>query len=430
MTDRTARKRAGDTGVDSGISRFSFGLVFASYFILAVGNMGLISVLPGIGREIGLPDPFIAAAFAISGIFLASVAPFWARTADRIGRKPVLITGLAGYTVSMALVGVVVACGLHKLAAWFIIAPCLIAARSIFGLVGSAILPSGQAYVAERTPRETRTRAISSLAGAQGLGTIIGPLIAPLFILPLVGLSGPMFGFAAIAGITLVLVLQFLNEGPKINFDDEVETAASVAEAEAAPARAWRDARIMPFVLFGAGMGVAQGAQAQILPFLIIDTLGAPPMQAQASVTLAMMLGAASGLVAQWGLIRLFKMKPKDLMKWGASVALLGHLLILTSTNMWGIMAGYAASCIGFSFGRPGYTAGLSLSVTQREQGRVAGIIAMLAGINVLAPFFVLIYQHDRNAPFALNAALIAGVLVYAVVQPRLKHSGVAARVS
>lgn len=425
----TAQKRAEATGGDgAGLSRFSFGLVFACYFILAVGNTGLISVLPAIGRTIGLPDAFVAAAFAISGIFLASVAPLWARTADRKGRKPVLVIGLVGYTVSMVLVGLVVAAGLHKLAAWFIIAPCLIAARCIFGLVGSAILPSGQAYVAERTPRETRTRVISSLAGAQGLGTIIGPLIAPLFILPFVGLSGPMFGFAVISAVTMALVLRFLKEGPKIDFANEVETEASAAEADAAPARAWRDGRIMPFVLYGGAMGVAQGALGQILAFLIIDTLGTPPLQAQGAVTMAMMMGAAAGLVAQWGLIRLFKMKPKDLMQWGAGVALIGHLMILASTDLKVIIAGYAAACIGFSFGRPGYTAGLSLSVTMREQGRVAGIIAMLAGINVLAPIFVLIYQHHRNVPFALNATLIAIAMVYAFTQLRLRTSGVAAR--
>ena len=36
-------------------------------------------------------------------------------------------------------------------------------------------------------------------AGAFGLGTIFGPLAAAMFVLPVVGLSGPMFAFALIA---------------------------------------------------------------------------------------------------------------------------------------------------------------------------------------------------------------------------------------
>jgi MFS family permease len=422
-----AEKRGSGEGEQGGLTRMAFGLVFSCYFIMSIGNMGLISVLPGIGRLIGLPDPFIAACFSVSGLFLVMASPFWARAADRHGRKPVLLTGMAGYALSMVLCAVVVAAGIHKLAPWFIIAPSLIMARSVFGLVGSAILPSGQAYVAERAPREERTKAISSLAGAQSLGTIIGPLLAPLFILPFVGFSGPMLCFALFAVVTAILVGRHLHEGPRIEFDDDA-IADPATEPQAGGVPFWRDGRIMPFVLFAAGMGIAQGAQSQILAFLIIDTLKVSPIQAQGSIALAMMFGAASGLAGQWGLIRLFRMKPKDLMRWGAAIALLGHLMILGSTHFGFIVAGYAASCVGFSFGRPGYTAGMSLAVSQREQGRVAGINAALAGINVLAPLFVVLYQFNRNIPFAINACLIAAALVYCFAKVRLRTSGVAPR--
>ena len=46
------------------LSRRSFGILFAVSIVVAVGNTGLLSVLPAIGREIGIPDPMVAAIFS------------------------------------------------------------------------------------------------------------------------------------------------------------------------------------------------------------------------------------------------------------------------------------------------------------------------------------------------------------------------------
>ena len=49
-----------------------------------------------------------------------------------------------------------------------------------------------------KTRRSGRVAALSALSSSFGLGTIIGPAMAPLFVLPFVGLPGPLFAFAAI----------------------------------------------------------------------------------------------------------------------------------------------------------------------------------------------------------------------------------------
>jgi MFS family permease len=54
------------------------------------------------GRQIGMYAGMVTSAFAIAE-FLASI--FWGRLSDRIGRKPVLITGIFGTGVSMILFG-------------------------------------------------------------------------------------------------------------------------------------------------------------------------------------------------------------------------------------------------------------------------------------------------------------------------------------
>lgn len=425
-----ARDRTGDAGeltAASALPRLSLILVFSCHFILATGNTGLVSVLPAIGRSIGIPDAFVAATFSLSGLLLAIFSPIWARVSDRRGRKPMIIFGMVAYTLSMTMCGVVISAGLHHLAPWFVIVPCLLCARAIFGAFGSAIGPAGQAYIAERVPRAERTKTIASLAGAQGMGTIIGPLLAPLFILPVVGLSGPLFAFAVIAAVTTLLVLRFLKEGPRLEFAEEKDVAPP-PEGKQGFFSAWTDPRLSPFLIYALVTGLAQGAQTQILAFLIMDMLKLSPTGAQHFIALAMMCGAIAALAAQWGFIRIFNMVPRDLMRWGAGAAFVGHLMMVASHHYWLVVGGYALSCLGFGFARPGFTAGMSLSVSIHEQSRIAGILAIFAGLNLFTPLFVMLYQVNGNAPFVVNTVSLGAMLIYCFRNPKLIAAGIVGR--
>jgi hypothetical protein len=49
----------------------------------ALGNTGLLSVLPAIGRSIGIPDFMIAGVFSLSALLWAFAAPAWAGASER-----------------------------------------------------------------------------------------------------------------------------------------------------------------------------------------------------------------------------------------------------------------------------------------------------------------------------------------------------------
>jgi MFS family permease len=141
-----------------------------------------------------------------------------------------------------------------------------------------------------------------------------------------------------------------------------------------------------------------------------------------------MMFGAVAGLLAQWGLIRMFEMTPRQLLRWGVAVAAAGNVIVAMAPSgdngFYVVVAGYALSSLGFGFARPGFTAGSSIAVGLDEQARVAGAIAAVNGINVIfAPGFVFLYQHFGPAPFVLNAVLMLGMLVYAFRNPALKNA-------
>lgn len=399
-------------------NRGPFAILFGVSVATALGNTGMLSVLPAIGRQIGIPDAMVAAIFSLSAVLWAVTSPLWARQSDLRGRKPLIMLGLAGFCISMILCGIVVSAGLRHLAPPMVIFVFFLLSRALFGGIGSAANPATQAYMAERTSRQERTQTMATLAGAFGLGTVVGPLLAPLFVLPIVGLAGPMFAFAAIAAIMLVVVRRGLPETFKPGRGDTPPRRRIGLPWRGESAALWRDPRLKPFLIFGFLVASCQTAQTQTLGFLIIDKLALPPIKAQGFITLAMAAGAVAGLLAQWGLIRMFRMGPRELMRWGVGAAALGNIVVAVAPDYAAVAIGYAIACLGYGFARPGFTAGASLSVAAKDQAGAAGAIAAINGLNVVvAPLFVLLYEKVGWAPFALNTLILAGMLVYAVRQ-------------
>ena len=399
----------------------AFFILCAVSLIASGGNMALQSVLPAIGREFRLSDTLVAGAFAISALLWTLTSPFWARLSDSMGRKKVIMIGLWGFVISMTGFGIAATAGLeHWLGAVFAFI-LMAVARSVYGLFGSAAPIASQAYVADRTTAGERTQAMSLLASAQGLGTVIGPTLAPVFVLPIVGLAGPMYAFALIALVMLVVVWRKLPSG------EAVRTPSPTGRPDRREKGLWKDRRVRDFLLYGLLVTGAQAVNISVLGFHIIDELaliGTSANQSQPFIALAMFAGAAATLLAQWGLIPLLKLQPRDLMRWGAGLALVGNLLSIASPGYYGVVMGYAVVSMGVGFARPGFTAGSSLAVGPHEQGAVAGLMMSLAGLSFLAPpvIGVALYELSEPAPFIANAAMLAAATLLCFVSLRLRN--------
>ncbi|HZV84026.1 MAG TPA: MFS transporter, partial [Brevundimonas sp.] len=299
----------------------AFAILFAVSLIAAAGNMALQSVLPNIGREFGLRDTLVSAAFAISALMWTVTSPYWARLSDTLGRKRVILIGLGGFVLSMAGFGLATSSGLEGWLAVAVAFTFMAIARTIYGVFGSAAPIASQAYVADRTSPEQRTQAMSMLASAQGLGTVLGPTLAPAFILPFVGLAGPMYAFALCGAVVLFVVWRRLPSG------EVVRTPSPSGRKDAAGKGLWKDPRVRDYLLYGLLVTGAQAVNISVLGFHVIDELGATgtlPRDTPAFISLAMMAGAIATLLAQWGLIPMLKLQPRALMRWGAALALAG----------------------------------------------------------------------------------------------------------
>jgi multidrug resistance protein len=156
-------------------------VVFLTVFIDLIGFGIVLPLLPlyadsygAKGWEIGL---LMAAFSAMQFLF----APVWGRLSDRIGRRPVLLVSTAGAVASYAMFAI----GTRfegATALWIIIA-----SRALAGICGANITVA-QAYIADITPPDQRSKRMGLIGMAFGLGFIFGP--------PLGGLSYSWFGHA------------------------------------------------------------------------------------------------------------------------------------------------------------------------------------------------------------------------------------------
>lgn len=415
----------------SAMSTAHFLLLFAAMLVAAAGNTALQSVMPAIGREIGIADFYVAVAYTSSAVLWVLLAPYWARKSDRHGRKALTLLGVGGFIISMALCGLALVAGLHGLISGAATLVMFAVARAIYGSLGCATPSATQAYLASKTRRSARVSALSSLASSFGLGTVIGPALAPLFVLPLVGLSGPLFVFALLAALVFAAILLWLPDdtkprhGPRPGHGAAMSypslasspTGASVVAATSpkVPRLKWHDARIRDWIIAGVVSGHAQAAILTCLGFFVIDRLHLAPHGSEQSIAIVMMAGAAATLAAQWGVIPRLSMGPRALILWGSLIAALGLVVTMLATGLYGIVLGFGLASLGFGFTRPGFTAGASLAVPLGQQGGVAGVITSANGIAyVAAPAIgMALYAIDPHWPFALSAALLLGLILW-----------------
>jgi MFS family permease len=415
------------------LSRERFALLFAVMLVAASGNTAMQSLMPAIGRELGVADLWVAVAFSLSAVIWVLMAPHWARRADHRGRRALMRLGLYGFIASSLICGGILAAGLHGLITGTVVFVIFVFGRAVYGGWGSASPPAVQAYIAARTEGEQRTAYLAALASSFGLGTIIGPAIAPLFIFEPLGLSGPLFVFAAIGAAVLTLVaLRLPDDTPSSAARGEVvgypwlggslaggRTAGGDGPAGDSGRLRWRDPRVVPWHVIGVVGGHGNAALLGTIGFLVIDRSGVPLAEAQQSIAIVLMAGAGATLLAQWGLIPFLSLSPRQLVFWGLLIATAGTLLTGLAGSMYGITLGFAVSSAGFGLFRPGFTSGASLAVRPDEQNAVAGMVTSVNGVAYIAApaVGVLLYGLWMPLPFLAVAALLLMLAVWVRVR-------------
>jgi DHA1 family tetracycline resistance protein-like MFS transporter len=172
-------------------------IIFLTVFIDMVGFGIIIPVLPLYAER------FHASPIAIgwlTGIYSGMqiiFMPLLGKLSDRYGRRPVLLVSLIGTSIGFAVMGFANAL------------PLLFVARIIDGATGGNI-STAQAYIADVSTPETRSRSMGLIGAAFGLGFTFGPMIGGL--MSRISYGAPFYFAAALAAVNVVLLYFYLPE--------------------------------------------------------------------------------------------------------------------------------------------------------------------------------------------------------------------------
>jgi DHA1 family tetracycline resistance protein-like MFS transporter len=329
-------------------------VLFLTVFIDLIGFGIVIPILPLYAEN------FHASPIAIgwlTGIYSGMqiiFTPILGKLSDRFGRRPVLFVSIVGTALGFALMGLA-----HSLTLLFV-------ARILAGITGGNIaIP--QAYIADVTAPEKRSRAMGMIGAAFGLGFTFGPLIGG--VMSRISYSAPFFFSAGLAVINAALVYLILPESLPRERRTRPHAQASIAEV-------FRHGR-------GAMFGIVLGTYFfLIVGFSIMTTLFALFTEkrfgydAQANGYMFGFVGIVS-VIVQGGLIgRLIRMFGEvALARAGMILTTVSLALLPMSSNLAFLLLVCAGLSAGSGFASPPLSGLASQMVEANWQGRALGVL-------------------------------------------------------
>ncbi|MFC9775895.1 MFS transporter [Paenibacillus chitinolyticus] len=347
-------------------------------FTVYLGFGLIIPVLPELLHGIPEGETHLGWVLSIYSIMSFLVSPLWGGLSDKIGRRPVLLTGIFGFMISFVLLALA---GTNL--------PLLYLSRILGGICSGALSGVALAYVADITTHEERTKSMGFVGMSIGLGFIFGPAIGGT--LSVVSLSLPFWGAALLsAGIFCAGFLKLKESLPDNRGQNQGDK----------PSR-WSLLRgnlgylyVMTFFVTFSLAGLEATFQ-----YFQIARFGVTPLQ----IGLMFMFSGFADALVQGGLVRVIAKKKKEKLAilCGLFASAVGFLLVLGSDSFWTATLALTVFSAGNAMIRPcinslltqrtrhgqGVTTGLSSSMD--SLGRIAGPITgtSLFGIQHGLPF-------------------------------------------
>ena len=372
-------------------------ILMLNIFILFVGVGLVIPIMPSYMEFLhidGTTVGFMVAAFSLSQ-FLFS--PFAGRLSDRVGRKPIIITGLLVFALSEWMFGA-------SNTIFF-----LFFAR-ILGGVGAALsMPAIFAYVADVTSDEERGKAMGIVTAALTTGFIIGPGIGGY--LAQLGLRVPFYG-AAVAGLIAALItLIFLPKKVNIPQSKPVEVPTQQGK-EFLPL--WKQLILSvkePYffsliIVFIAAFGLAN--YETVFALYVDHKFGFTAED----IALIITLGSIAGAVIQATIFG-------KLLDWFGEFKLMTGMfvILLTCTHTyWIIFAVTFIVFLGSDLLRPALGTLLS-KMTKDEQGYLQGLNSSYTSLgNIVGPILAgSLFDTNIDFPFYVGGLVMIGCFAIAL---------------
>jgi DHA1 family tetracycline resistance protein-like MFS transporter len=333
-------------------------LIFCTVFLDLIGFGIVLPLLPSYAAALHVGETRIGILVASFSLMQFLLAHWWGRLSDRIGRRPVLLVGLAGSALSYLL---------FAFAANYWV---LLLSRVVAGAMGATVNVA-QAYLADVSTPEERPRAMGLLGAAFGLGFVVGPGIGG--VTSLLGDKGPGLVASGLTAVNFLLAWRWLPESRP--------SGHVVPEARALPWGRFAE----PFLATGCAT-VAFTVLYVVFPLEVERALGYSRQQSAYLFVLIGLVGAVvqgtliGRLVGRFGEARLIR---------GGSLLLAAGLLVLPAAFLRGggaaslalLMGGLLITAMGSSVIAPSAASMVSRMAPVDEQGRALGMLQGVASM-------------------------------------------------
>ena len=391
------------------LTRHQLSTLIVSLMATGIGQSLVFAILAPLGREVDLGELQITSIIAVSALVFGLSSPRWGRLSDRIGRKPVIITGLVGYTVGTLLFTSVFYAGLSGLLSGLSLYIVALVARCSQSVVMSATNPASTAYAADHTSRDERTSTMAKLGTANSMGTILGPAVSGA--LATFGLLAPLYFAGCLSAMAALLIWRQLPATPR----------ESLVSREMRARLRWRDPRLRLYVMSAIGLFVGFSGIQQTLGFQLQDKLSLTGIQTAQMTGAALMVSATFTFIMQVTVMQRLKLRSLQFVRLGLLSMMFGAATISASDSFTVLAVGMAFLGAGLGLCMPAISAGASLAVTPEEQGGAAGLISACPALGFIAgPICAgALYQINGSLAPLFSAAVFFVLLVILVVKDR-----------
>jgi DHA1 family tetracycline resistance protein-like MFS transporter len=396
--------------------------VFVVVLTDLIGFGIVLPLLPYYGKTFGASAVLVGALYSVYSFAQLIFSPMWGSYSDRVGRRPIMIISTIGSVIAYIIFGFA-----GSLLVLFL-------SRAVAGIMGGNI-STAQAYVADITNKENRSKGMGMIGAAFGIGFVIGPALATGLVshgfhqfvashgLPVIGhwmdahkYAVPGFFAAFLSFCSNMLVVFKLPE--------TVDTSAKKAPVDR-PVRNsvfsktfWKklsnqtgsDARGMLFPLLIAVFFLAFGQSSlySAFPLFSRDNLGLSVEQIGIQF---FYIGLIAALI-QGGIVRqLVKYVREEYVFLAGCIIMpigLGLIPLAGSIKMLSVYLGIMA--VGFSLNQPTMLSLVSQEAGERNVGAIMGTSQGIQGLGrVIGPVWGgFLFGISDKLPFYLTAIIIA----------------------
>jgi MFS transporter, DHA1 family, tetracycline resistance protein len=387
------------------------GSLFVVSVIDILGFGILIPLVPYMGVRFNAPPAWITPIMGAYSLCQLIAAPFWGRLSDRYGRRPILMTSLAGACVSYLILG-------FAGNIWW-----LLVSRMLGGFMAGNI-SAAFAYASDVSEPQKRAASLGLIGAAIGIGFTVGPAIGGVLAgndVHTANFMRPALVSACLSVFAIFLVAFMLPESHTAEHRAQRPTGPRIGPVQLLLER--------PLLRLIAGATllviIAQSMLDSILGIWALNEFGYGPR----TVGLLLFCIASLAVLMQGGLVRVLvpRLGEPKLATIGVLTFVVGLLIVSESPGFALTVTGLALCGIGVGAFTPSNSALASKQSDTHERGVVMGTYQSASSLaRVIGPFASgpLYGLLGSKAPFLAGAcvALPAAWLIWRVGQ-RLRLS-------